>query len=81
MSYVWILCIYNGVGLMMAIDRTIKYQSVEYIESKEPQEHLRALSAIVNHYNKAGYYVHMVYCDLEFKSILKDAWDQQELTI
>ena len=71
----------NGVGLMTAIDRTIKYRSVEYIESKEPQEHLRALSAIVNRYNKAGYYVNMVYCDWEFKPIFKDAWDQLQLTI
>ena len=71
----------NGVGLMTAIDRTIKYWSVECIESKKPQEHLRALSAIVSRYNKAGYYVHMVYCDREFKPIFKDAWDQLELTI
>ena len=31
---------------------TSKYQSIEYSESKEPHEHLRALSAIVNRYNK-----------------------------
>ena len=71
----------NGVGLMTAIDRTIKYRSVEYIESKESQGHLRALSALLSRYSKAGYYVHMVYCDREFKPIFKDAWDQLELTI
>ena len=71
----------NGVGLMTAIDCTIKYWSVEYIESKEPQEHLRALSAIVSSYNKVGFYVHMVYCNWELKPIFKDAWDQLELTI
>ena len=70
----------NGVGLMTVIDCTIKYRSVKYIESKEPQDYLRALSAIVSRYNKAGYYVHMVYCDQEFKPIFKDAWDQLELT-
>ena len=42
---------------------------------------MKALSAIVNRYNKAGYYVNMVYCDREFKPIFKDAWDQLELTI
>ena len=36
---------------------------------------------IANKYNKAGYYVYMVYCDREFKPLLKDAWDQLELTI
>ena len=50
----------SGLGLMTAIDCTIKYQSIKYIESKEPQEYLRALSAIANRYSKASYYVHMV---------------------
>ena len=45
----------NGVGLMTAIDRTIKFRPVEYMESKEHQEHLRALSALGSRYNKAGY--------------------------
>ena len=71
----------NGVGLMTAIDRTIKYQSVEYIESRHASSHLKALSVIANGYNKAGYYVYMVYCDREFKPLLNDAWEQLELTI
>ena len=64
----------NRVGLMTAVDQTIKYWSVEYIESKEPQEHLRALSAIVNCYNKAGYSIHIVFSDWELKQIFKDAY-------
>ena len=71
----------NGVGLMTAIDRTIKYRSVEYVESRHASAYLKALSVIANKYNKAGYYVYMVYCDREFKPLLKDAWDQLELTI
>ena len=53
----------NGVGLMTAIDRTIKYRLVEYIESKHASAYMKALSVIANRYNKAGYYVSMVYCD------------------
>ena len=53
----------NGVGLMTAIDRTIKYTSVENVESKHASAYLKALSVIANRYNKAGYYVSMVYCD------------------
>ena len=71
----------NGVGLMTAIDRTIKYRSVEYVESKHASSHLKALSVIANQYNKAGYYVYMVYCDREFKSLLQHAWEQLEITI
>ena len=63
----------NGVGLMTAIDRTIKYQSVEYIEKRNASSHLKALSVIANRYNKVGYYVYMVYCDREFKPLLNDA--------
>ena len=53
----------NGVGLMTVIDRTIKYRSVEYVESKHDSAYLKALSVIANKFNKAGYYVYMVYCD------------------
>ena len=66
---------------MTAIDWTIKYRSVEYIESKHASSHLKALSVIANWYNKAGYYVYMVYCDRGFKPLLNDAWEQLELTI
>ena len=71
----------NDVGLMTAIDRTIKYRSVEYIKSKHASSHLKALSVITNGYNKVGYYVYMVYCDREFKPLLNDAWEQLELSI
>ena len=71
----------NGVGLMTAIDWRIKYRSVEYVESKHASSYLMALSVIANRYNKAGYYVSMVYCDREFKSLLTDAWEQLEITI
>ena len=71
----------NGVGFMTAIDRTIKYKSVEYVESKHASSYLKALSVIANQYNKAGYYVYMLYCDQEFKSLLQDAWEQLEITI
>ena len=53
----------NGVGLMTAIDQTIKYRSVEYIESKHASSHLKALSVFVNPNDDAGYCVYMVYCD------------------
>ena len=33
----------NGVGLMTAIDQTIKYRSVEYVESKHASAYLKAL--------------------------------------
>ena len=71
----------NGVGLMTAIDRTIKYRSVEYIESKHASAYMKALSVIASRYNKAGYYVSRVYCDQEFKPLLTDAWEQLEITI
>ena len=71
----------NGVGLMTAIDRTIKYRSVEFIESKHASAYMKALSVIASRYNKAGYYVSRVYCDQEFKPLLTDAWEQLEIDI
>ena len=71
----------NGVGLMTAIDWTIKYRSVEYVESKHASAYMKALSVIAYQYVKAGYYVYMVCCDREFKTILQDAWEQLEITI
>ena len=59
----------NGVGLMTAVDRTIIYRSVEYVESKYASAYLKALSVIANRYNEAGYYVYMTYCDCEFKPL------------
>ena len=61
----------NGVGLMTAIDRTIKYRSVEYVESKHASAYMKALSVIASRYNKAGYNVSRVYCDGAFKPLHK----------
>ena len=66
----------HGVGLMTAIDWTIKYRSVEYIESKHASACMKALSVIASRYNKAGYYVSRVQCDQEFTPLLTDAWEQ-----
>ena len=53
------LCIHvmyiNGVGLMTAINWTIKYRSVEYVESEHASCYLMALSVITNRHNKTGY--------------------------
>ena len=38
----------NGVGLMTAVDQTIKYRSVEYIESKHASVYMKALSVIAS---------------------------------
>ena len=55
----------NRVGLMTSIDRSIHYRAVVPIFSKTPKELSRALCQVIDHYNKAGYYVSMVFCDRE----------------
>ena len=72
----------NGVGLMTAVDRSIRYRSIVEITSNNDDEALlSALDLIIQKYVKADYFVAMVYCDREFKSIIQDAYNRLDVVI
>ena len=72
----------NGVGLMTAVDRSIRYRSIVEINSNNDDEALlSALDLIIQKYVKADYFVAVVYCDREFKSIIQDAYNRLDVVI
>ena len=67
---------------MTAIDRSIRYRSIVEITSNNNDEALlSALDLIIQKYVKADYFVAVVYCDREFKSIVQDAYNRLDVVI
>ena len=69
----------NGVKLMTAIDRTIRFRSVVPIQSRENSHFIKAINAIVNVYHRAGFSVTTIYCDREFKPLFNELWQHQQI--
>ena len=65
----------NDVGMLTAIDRTIRFRSVVPIDSKKYTEYYRALDVILRHYNNAGFVVTTIHCDREYEGMMNDVKD------
>jgi hypothetical protein len=52
-------------GMLTAIDRTIKFQSLVPMNTKQHIEYYRALNQILRHYNQAGFMIRTIHCNGE----------------
>ena len=69
----------TGVKLMTDICRTIRFRSVVPIQSRDNSQFVKAISAIVNEYHKAGFRISVIYCDREFKPLFNELWQHQQI--
>ena len=60
----------NGVVLMTAVDRSIRYRSIVEVTENDADAYLSALDCVIQKYTKADYFVAVVYCDQEFKILI-----------
>ena len=71
----------NGVGLMTAVDRSIRYRSIVEVTENDADAYLSALDCVIQKYTKADYFVAVVYCDREFKSLTQEAYNRLDVII
>ena len=57
----------NGQPMLTTIDKTIKFCAVVPIDSRVHSEYFRAIDVVLRHYNKGGFIVRKIHCDIEFK--------------
>ena len=71
----------DGVGLMTAVDRSIRYRSIVEVTENDSDAYLSAHDYIIQKYVKADYFVAVVYCDREFKSLIQEAYNRLDVII
>jgi hypothetical protein len=65
----------NERGMLTAIDRTIKYQSLVPIETRQHEEYFRALDKILRYYNIIGFVITEIHCDGEYRGMMNKVKD------
>jgi hypothetical protein len=69
----------NECGMLTAIDRTIKIQSLVPMNTKQHVEYYRALDQILRHYNRAGFVIRTIHCAGEFRGMMEKVEDDLDM--
>jgi hypothetical protein len=72
------MCI-NESGMVTAIDRTIKFQSLVPMDTKQHNEYYRALDKILRHYNNAGFVITTIHCNGEYQAMMEKVMDNLDV--
>ena len=69
-----ILCIdtlfINNQPMLTSIDTTVRFRGLVPLSSRKSNEYLRGLQLLIQHYNKGGFIVKRINCDMEFKPMM-----------
>jgi hypothetical protein len=65
----------NECSMLTVIDRTIKYQSLVPIETRQHKEYFRPLDKILRYYNNAGFVITEIHCDGEYCAMMNKVKD------
>ena len=69
----------NGLPMLTAIDRSIRYRSLVPLDSRTATELYHALDVIFRFYNKAGIFIKTTQCDQEFKPLMDEVKDELDM--
>jgi hypothetical protein len=69
----------HACGMLTAIDRTIKFQSLVPMNTKQHVEYYRALDQILRHYNRAGFVIRTIHCNGEFCGMMEKVEDDLDV--
>ena len=68
--YVW------GIPMLTAVDKTIRYRSIEPLEDRTTKALYSSLDEILRVYNKAGHTITSIHCDREFRRMMNPVSDE-----
>ena len=61
----------NKIPMLTTIDETIKYRGLVPMKKTTASEFYESLDMVIRKYNHAGFKVARIYCDGEFKSLMR----------
>jgi hypothetical protein len=64
-----------GMPMLTAIDHTIKFRSLSFLESRNAKNLYKALDKVYRLYNRAGFNIDPINADNEFRPLMEDAAD------
>ena len=70
---------YVNEWMLTAIDRTIKYQSLVPIETRQHKEYFCALDEILQYYNNAGFVITEIHCEGEYCGMMNEVMDDLDV--
>ena len=80
-----VLCIdtlfINGHPMLTSIDTTIRFRGLVPLSNRKSTEYVRGLQLLVKHYNKGGFVVKRINCDMEFKTIMDVVKEKMNIDI
>ena len=65
----------NKCGMLTAINRSIRFQSVVLIDTKTQDVYYKALNANFHQYNKVRFVIKTIYCDGEYRTMMNKVSD------
>ena len=71
----------NGLPLLTAIDRSIRYRSAVAVEDRSNGAYYKAIDDILRTYGSAGFRITQIYCDQEFKHMMDAVKDDLDVTM
>ena len=66
----------NGLPLLTAIDRSIRFRSLVPLESRSKSDMYTALDKILRRYGQSGFRITSVHCDQEFRTLMGPVADE-----
>ena len=71
----------NKCGMLTAIDRSIRFQSVVSIDTKTQSDYYKALKVIFRQYNKGGFVIKTIYCNREYRAMMNKVSDDLDVVM
>ena len=71
----------NNVGMMTAIDRSIKFRTTVMVDSKAHEDYFEALDVVLRHYNNADLMIKTIQCDGEFRAMFESVKDELDVNM
>ena len=71
----------NKCGMLTAIDRLIRFQSVGLIDTKTQDDYYKALDVIFCQYNKGEFVIKTLYCDGEYCTMMNKVSDDLDIVM
>ena len=71
----------NEYGMLTAIDRSIRFQSVVLIDTKTQDDYYKALDVIFCQYNKGGFAIKTIYCNGEYHAMMNKVSDNLDVVM
>ena len=79
---IWCMDVFfvNGMPELTGIDTSVRFRALENLKSRSADEFYKAIDNVFRIYNKAGFTISTIHCDVEFRPLLEKVMDNLDIT-